>query len=147
MADAYRGKAPWHLWAVGITSLVWNGLGALDYTMTELGNRAWLESAGLGAEELAYIESFPAWAVAGWAIGVWFCVLGSVGLLLRRKWAFPAFLVSLAGIAATTYFAYAYPRPDSFETTGSLVLNLVLWAVTIALALYARAMAKRGVLR
>lgn len=147
MADAYPGKAPWHLWAVGTVSLAWNGLGALDYTMTELGNRGWLESAGMGAQELAYIESFPAWAVAGWAIGVWFCVLGSVALLLRRKWAYPAFLVSLAGIAATTYFTYAYPRPDSFETTGALVLNLVLWAVTIALALYARALAKRGVLR
>jgi hypothetical protein len=27
-------KTPWHLWAVGAVSLLWNGLGGYDYTMS-----------------------------------------------------------------------------------------------------------------
>jgi len=26
---------PWHVWVVGIVALLWNAMGALDYTMTE----------------------------------------------------------------------------------------------------------------
>lgn len=147
MATVAAVKAPWHLWAVGVLSLLWNAMGAADYVLTQLGNRAWLESAGMGPEELAYIASFPAWAVAGWAIGVWSCLAGSVLLLLRSRHAYPAFVIALLGIAIVTYFTYAYPAPASFQTAGSQAFNVALWVVTIFLALYARAMARRGVLR
>ena len=147
MATVAAVKAPWHLWVVGVLSLLWNAMGAADYTLTELGNQAWLESAGMGPEEIAYIASFPAWAVAGWAIGVWSCLAGSVLLLLRSRHAYPAFVIALLGIAIVTYFTYAYPAPASFQTAASQAFNAVLWVVTIFLALYARAMARRGVLR
>src|SRR5690606_40224233 len=103
--------------------------------------------AGMGPEEIAYIESFPAWAVAGWALGVWSCLVGSILLLLRSRHAYPVFVLALLGIAIVTYFTYAFPSPASFQTTGTQVFNLVLWGVTIGLALYARAMARKGVLR
>lgn len=35
---AARG-APIHLWAVGGLAVLWNGFGALDYTMSQLRNR------------------------------------------------------------------------------------------------------------
>jgi hypothetical protein len=135
------------LWVVGVLSLLWNAMGAADYTLTELGSQAWLESAGMGPEELAYIAGFPAWAVAGWAIGVWSCLVGSILLLLRSRHAYPAFVIALLGIAIVTYFTYAYPAPASFRTAGSQAFNVALWVATIFFALYARAMARRGVLR
>lgn len=147
MATQIAPKTPIHLWIVGVLSLLWNLGGVTDYTLTEMGNQAWLESAGLGPEEIAYLEGFPAWAVAGWAIGVWSCLAGSVLLLLRSRHAYPVFVLSLLGIAIVTYFTYAYPSPASFQTPGTQIFNLVLWLVTIFLALYARAMTKRGVLR
>ena len=38
------------------------------------------------------------WFDADWAIGVWFAVAGSVLILLRSRFAAPAFLISLAGL-------------------------------------------------
>ena len=60
---------PAHLWIVGIVSLLWNAFGATDYTMTMSHNAAYLSAAS--AAQLAYVASFPAWAVALWALGVW----------------------------------------------------------------------------
>jgi hypothetical protein len=73
LAPPARTKAPWHLWVVGIVSFLWNCMGAFDYSMTQLGGVEALQSAGMGAEEIAYVQSFPAWATGAWAVGVWFC--------------------------------------------------------------------------
>jgi hypothetical protein len=33
--DNRQVTTPWHLWIVGVFSLLWNGMGAFDYGMTE----------------------------------------------------------------------------------------------------------------
>ena len=30
-------KAPWHLWVVGVVTLLWNAVGIFSYMMTHLG--------------------------------------------------------------------------------------------------------------
>ena len=45
-------KTPWHLWAVGIISLLWNAFGAFDYVMTKLKNPAYM--AAFTPEQQAY---------------------------------------------------------------------------------------------
>src|SRR3546814_16804363 len=91
-------KAPWHLWMVGVLSLLWNARGGYDYTMTQMHNRAYIEAAmgpmGLSYDDaVAFIDSFPLWADALWALGVWGSVAGSVLVLLRSRCALPAFWV------------------------------------------------------
>lgn len=34
MHDASARKAPWHLWFVGVLSVLWNGFGCFDFTAT-----------------------------------------------------------------------------------------------------------------
>src|SRR3546814_4715800 len=62
-------KTPWHLWVVGVLSLLWNAVGAFDYTMTKLNDADYLSA--FTPEQIAYFQSFPLWANAGWALGVW----------------------------------------------------------------------------
>lgn len=145
--SAVRAKAPWHLWVVGIGSFLWNCMGAFDYSATEFGGAAYMQKQGMGAAEVAYVQSFPAWAIAAWAVGVWFCLLGSVLLLIRSRYAVHAFVLSLAGILVTMYFTVAYPHPASFDTTTNHVFDLALVIATAAFTWYAWAMAGRGVLR
>jgi hypothetical protein len=47
--------------------------------------------------QIAFMARYPSWMHAVWALGVWGSVLGSILLLLRSKWAFHAFAVSIAG--------------------------------------------------
>ncbi len=140
-------KSPWHLWVIGVLSLVWNAGGALDYTMTQ--TRAdWYMSA-FTPEQLDYFYGYPAWAVAAWAVGVWFALLGSVLLLARRRWAGAAFGLSIAGIVVTSVYTFGVSDGSMAELSGpgALIFTAAIYVVTIGLWIYARAMTARGVLR
>ncbi|HEU4820261.1 MAG TPA: hypothetical protein VFS87_03790 [Qipengyuania sp.] len=147
--DAAQG-APWHLWAVGGVSLLWNAFGATDYTMSQLRNRDYLggaaESMGITVDQMiAYIDSFPGWMHAFWALGVWGAFIGSILLLLRKRHAVWAFGLSLLGLAVTQFYQAFTPQPAWSE--GALVMNLVIWSIATFLLIYAVSMRNKGVLR
>src|SRR6185312_7485189 len=111
-----RVVTPWHVWLVGVLALLWNCVGAFDYFMTESHNASYLSA--FTPQQLAYFDSFPAWVVATWALGVWGGVLRSVLLLLRRKSAVPVFVISLVGMLIT--FFHNYMLADWFATMGGM---------------------------
>jgi hypothetical protein len=137
---------PWHLWVVGVVALLWNAMGALDYTMTETRNAAYMKD--FTAEQLAYFYSFPKWVVATWALSVWGGVAGSVALLLRSRWAVPIFALSLATMAMT--FVHNFVLTDGLAVMGgaaALAFTATIVAVGIALVFYSRWVARKGILR
>lgn len=138
-------RAPWHLWVVGGLSVLWNGMGAFDYLMTETRNEAYMSQ--FTPKQLEYFYAFPAWVVALWAIAVWGAVLGSVLLLLRKRLAVAVFLVSFLSMLVTTI--YNFGLSNGLEVMGdpfSLIFTAVIFVVALLLYLYARAMRDRGVL-
>ena len=140
-------KAPWHLWVVGIVSLLWNAIGAYDYTMTNLRNQAYLDSMGYPAEGIAYLEAFPIWAHTGWALGVWGAILGSILLLMRSRHALWAFVASIVGIALTTVYEAGADLPPELAELQPGWFPFLLWGIALFLLWYAWTMRKRGVLR
>lgn len=138
------GKTPRHLWIVGILAVLWNAIGAFDYTATELRLESYMSQ--FTPEQLAYFYGFPAWAVATWAIAVWGALLGSIGLLLRRRWAVWAFGVSIAGMVLTAVYSFALSDGLAMMGQGAVMFTAVIWIIAFALFFYARAMARRGVL-
>lgn len=145
-------KTPFHLWIVGILSLLWNGVGAYDYLATKLGNRDYIasmtEPLGVGIDDaMAYFESYPLWMNIAWAIGVWGAVAGALLLLMRSGFAWYAFVLSLCGIVAAGWFQISNPLPGMTDSTIPNLFAGVVLAITVLLAWYSRAMAKRGVLR
>jgi hypothetical protein len=138
-------RIPRHLWIVGALSLLWNVVGAFDYTATQIRLDSYMSQ--FSAEQLAYFYGFPAWAVAAWAIAVWSSLLGSVCLLLRKAWAMPLFGIALAGMVLTAIYNFVLTDGMAMLGTGGLVFTAVIWVIAISLFFYARAMARRGVLR
>ncbi len=139
-----RAATPWHLWAVGIVSLLWNAMGALDYTMTELRNAAYLSA--MTPPQIAWLNAIPAWAVALWALGTWGGVTGSLLLLGRRRWAVSAFAVSLLGVIGITAFQLSSAMPQTMASGNDGVFKLAIVAGAVALLIYARAMQARRIL-
>jgi hypothetical protein len=138
------GRTPRHLWVVGIIALLWNCIGAFDYLMTQTKNAAYMSA--FPPEQLAFFYGLPVWVVAAWAFAVWGGVLGSV-LLLRRRLAVPVFLVSLVGMAVTTFHNWLLSNAfELFSDTFSRVFTVVIIVITVGLYFYARAMEQRGVL-
>ena len=140
-------RTPWHLWAVGVVSLLWNAAGAYDYLMTQLGNEAYLSM--LNEAQRAMLEARPAWFGGVWALGVWGSVAGSVLILLRSRWAVAAFALSFIGLILSAVWSYGLSDPSAAEVMGTFaaVFSVVVAMVIVALWLYARSMVLRGVLR
>ena len=135
-------KAPWHIWVVGVLSLLWNSIGGFSYTMTRLGKLAEL---GMGAEEIAYFESHPMWANTFWALGVWGAILGSILILARSRHAATAFAVALIGLVGSTF--YQYGMSDIPDSLRSPALSITIWVTTLLLLWYSLRQKSAGVLR
>ena len=85
---------------------------------------------------------------AAWACGVGGALLGSILLLARSRYAVAAFIVSLLGLAVSSLNSYILnPLPESMMTGAMTIMNLLIWAVAIALLLYALRIRRGGVLR
>lgn len=143
--------APWHLWAVGTLALLFTAFGAYDFIMSQSGNRAYMEAMvepmGVDAgAAVAYFASFPLWADAVWAIGVWAGVGGAVLLLLRRALAYPVWLASMAGLVLSNAYGMVNPIPGMTDTGMTYATIAVVFVVMLGLTLYARAQRNAGVL-
>ena len=139
-----RRRTPVHLWIVGVLALLWNLMGAFDYLATQLQLESYMSQ--FTEEQLAYFYGFPAWAVSGWAFAVWGAVVGSVGLLLRRKWSVWAFAVALVGMAVSSIYTFGVSNGAEMMGSGGVIFSVVIWVISIFLLVYAWSQAKRGVL-
>lgn len=137
-----RVRAPAHLWIVGAVTLPFNAMGIVSYLTTKFGM---LAEMGLTPDQIAFMESYPAWISAFWALGVWGAFAGSVLLLARSRWAVPAMLAATIGLVGTTLGNHAVlDVPPGMQAPA---LDVVIWGVTLFLLVYARRMARAGVLR
>jgi hypothetical protein len=149
MNDVQTAKAPVHLWIVGVLSLVWNAWGCTDYLMTRSRNMDWLSQGGADPQVmLAWIDSFPIYAQFGWGLGVWMGLIGSILLLMRHRWAVPAYALSLLGaIVGLGYQIIASPAPAPMNEGIFALLPFVIIIVAAALYFYAHRQKHAGVLR
>ena len=137
-------KTPWHLWVIGILSLLWNAIGAFDYTATQYRLESYMSK--FTPEQLEYFHSFPAWADAAWAVGVWGSLLGSILLLLRKELAVWLFGLAILGLVATTVYNFVLSNGAALMGNGAVIFSVIIWGVALFLYFYSSAMAKRRVL-
>lgn len=140
-------STPGRLWLVGMISLLWTGSGALHYVMIRRGGDAYMRAMGASDAQIAQFHAMPDWALFAWGLGIWAAAAGSVLLLLRLKLAFPAFLLSLAGVLAGAVYSYGLVRAASSLTAQAIGMSVLVAAVALFLAWYAGFEARARVLR
>ena len=138
-------STPIHLWIVGILSLLWNAVGAFDYTATQLRLESYMGQ--FTAEQLEYFYGFPSWARGCWALAVWSSLLGSLGLVLRKAWAAWMFGLAIVGMVGTSIYNFVLTDGMAVMGEGAMIFSAVIWVIAIFLYVYAGAMAKRKILR
>lgn len=139
---ATTAKAPWHLWTVAILTLLWNGSGA--YTI-------WMAQAGalpnLRPDEIAYYEAQALWFMLVTDVALVAPLAAAVALMFRSKSALWLFGVSVAAILTTNTYDLLAGSSRALANTGALVVTCIIVVLAILQLIYARAQAKRGVLR
>lgn len=142
-------STPWHLWVVGVLSLLWNAFGGYDFTMSMTQGETYWRASGMTDAMVAYYHAMPTWMYVPWVLGVWGAVIGSILLLMRSRFAVHAFALSLLGAVVSllygTVIAKAPPPPP--EMAVMAYMGWVIAAIAAFLAWYAWTMGKKGVLR
>ena len=143
MENESRFKPPAWFWVVSILALLWNLMGAMAYV-----SQAFLTEemkTALPEDQLALMESTPAWVTAAFAIVVWGGVLGCIALLLKKKWARPVLLISLIAILAQmSYSFFATNAAEVYGTLQGVVMPVLVIVIGIALVYFARRAHNKG---
>lgn len=130
---------------IGVLALLWNLLGLAVYVMQVTMTPETL-SAYTEAERSLYSD-VPVWATSAFATAVTFGVLGCILLLLRRSWALPAFLVSLAAVLVQTYHSFVIANTIEVLGPMSAVGPAFVLGIGCALVWYTRHAKENGWLR
>ena len=136
---------PVHLWIIGVVLLLWNAVGAFDYSATQLKLDFYMSN--FSQEQLDYFYGFPVWMVAAWATAVWSAVLGAVALLARKQWAVGLFALTLIGLLISSIYNFGMSDGAKIMGQEGVIFTGVIWLVSVLQLIYSRAMTKRGVLR
>ena len=146
MSEKPNTKPPVWFWIVSILALLWNLMGVMAY----LGQAYMTDEmkAEYTSDQLALMESTPAWVTAAFAIAVWGGLLGCIALLLRKKLAKPVLMLSLIGILVQ--MAHSFFMTNATEIYGPIpgvIVPLLVIIIGIALVQFARIAEKRNWIR
>ena len=121
-------KPHFSFWIFAAVGLLWNLMGCLNYIM-----QANADVVGQMPELYqAIIAARPAWATAAFAIAVFGGAVGCILLLLRRRVASAAFVVSLIAIAGHSVFTLRVAGLTPSLVLVVLVGVALLWYTSIA---------------
>ncbi len=130
-------------WILGIAATIWNALGVAAY----LGNVYMTDEAlaALPQADQDYQANLPAWVTAAFAISVFAGLLGCIGLLMRKKWAVPLFMLSL--LAVLVQAVYNFFLQDYIDLAGGrIVMPIVVILVAVFLVWYSKDARTKGIL-
>ncbi len=130
-------------WVIAIVVLVWNGMGAASFIMQ-------LVPAGLEGMPDKYrvvVEGRPVWATVAFGFEAAASVLGALGLLLRRSWAYSAFVVAFLALLVRLFHAAPVQVAGGQFTLGEMVLTVVMpIAISMVLVWFSNWLKRIGVL-
>ncbi|MBO0322523.1 hypothetical protein J0X14_09450 [Muricauda sp. CAU 1633] len=132
-------KPPVWFWVVSVIALLWNLMGVFNYLNQAFNQVAILESLDQAQREA--FEGIPAWATAAFAIAVFSGAIGSIGLLLRKKWARPLFIISL--ITAVAQFIHWLFISNAVEAFGPSTYTMPI--IVVVIGLYLIFFSKQGI--
>ena len=135
-------QAPKWYTPVAVVALLWNFFGCAAYLSDVMLTPE--DVAKMSDAQQALHAARPAWSVAATAIAVWFGAAGCIGLIMRKRWATPLLLVSLAGVIAQDVWLFALSDAAAQTGAAAMVLQGVVLAVAIGLVVLARKAAARG---
>ena len=130
-------------WIVSGAALIWNLLGLAVYYMTVSATPEQL-AAQYSADQIAIIENTPVWATSAFAIAVTAGVLGSLFLLLRKAWATPVFIISLAAVLVQNVNTFVLTDSIAVFGMAPVYIQSAIVVVGVFLILYSRSAKRQG---
>lgn len=138
-------KPPGWFTVAAVIALLWNIAGCVAFAMDLAITPE--DVAKLPEAQQTLYNSRGTWTVAATGLAVIAGAIGCIGLLLRRKWALPVFVASLAGVLVQDVGMFVLVNGAKLGGAFTVVLQAVVLVVAIALILLSRKAIAHGWLR
>jgi hypothetical protein len=138
-------------WVISVILLVWAIGGASIYiayfleTPEQFARSA--ETAANSEAYARYVEAIPGWAIAAGIIAAGARLFAGLGLLLRRAWAAPLYVVSAMAFAVALYRAFVIADAASAMSPAHVATEGVFLALSLFAIWFSYSSKARGVLR
>ena len=135
-------KPPFWYWIVSTLALMWNAMGINQYLQQAYNTESFRTL--YTPEQLALVDSTPAWATAAFAIAVFGSVLACLLLLLRKKLAKIVFLIALIAIVVQMTYGLIIAKSYEVSSTFQVAMAIIVPIVGLLLYLFAKRSAEKG---
>lgn len=135
-------QAPKWYMPTAIAALLWNLLGCGAYLRDVMLTPE--DVARMTAAQQSLYAARPAWSVAATAIAVWGGAAGCFGLIVRKSWAMPLLIASLAALIVQDASLFLMTPAAAQAEPVAMVLQGLVLLIAIGLVLLARKAVSRG---
>ena len=125
-----------------MVALLWNLLGCFAIAADVM--LAPADLAKLSAAQQQLYAARAGWAVAASMTAVLGGAIGCIGLLLRKKWAFPVLILSLIGILVQDFGLFVVVDGATLAGPVAVIMQTIVLAIGIGLVLLSRKGIARG---
>lgn len=140
-----KTSPPVWFWVISIIALLWYLMDMSAFSMRVLMTDDFIKAMPENQQHL--YRNMPLWVNIVFAGEVFGGALGCVGLLLRKKWALPLFVVSILGVLSQTFHVYFLSDAISTMGTPAVVMPLLAILIGIGMIVLAKSAIPKGWLR
>ena len=140
-----KTSPPVWFWVISIIALLWYLMDMSAFSMRVLMTDDFIKAMPENQQHL--YRNMPLWVNIVFAGEVFGGALGCVGLLLRKKWALPLFVVSILGVLSQTFHVYFLSDAISIMGTPAVVMPLLAILIGIGMIVLAKSAISKGRLR
>ena len=140
-----KTSPPVWFWVISIIALLWYLMDMSAFFMRVLMTDDFIKAMPENQQHL--YRNMPLWVNIVFAGEVFGGALGCVGLLLRKKWALPLFVVSILGVLSQTFHVYFLSDAISTMGTPAVVMPLLAILIGIGIIVLAKSAISKGWLR
>ena len=136
---ATKPAVPAWFWAVATGALLFEAAGAFLFA-----NSLTLDPATLPLDQRAVYDATPQWMTIAWAIAISTGLIGAVGLILRRRFAEPALLISVIAVAVQFSGIFLVRQLRELTPEDHLLLPVIILVVAYAIWQAAKLARRKG---
>lgn len=135
-------QAPKWFMPVAVLAFLWNLIGCAAYLSDVMLTPEAV--AQMPADQQALYAARPAWAVAAYAIAVWGGALGSLGLVLKKRWASIPLMASVVGLVVQDLALFVLSPAAGKMPATAFVLQGMVFVIALLLVRMAGTASARG---
>jgi hypothetical protein len=126
-------------WAAAVGALLFEAAGALLFA-----NSLMLDPATLPLDQRAIYDATPQWMTIAWAVAIGTGSAGAVGLIMRRRFAEPALLISVIAVAVQFSGIFLVKQLRELTPEDHLLVPVVILVLAYAIWQTAKLARRKG---